>query len=96
MAEEENARKTLKKQPTWELIDKDLSGPELRRVFLWYMRGEGKAVLTDLQISLSPPEGDRRNTKKMESRYRSMRSAGTWTRRGRARTQSAAYGMGYA
>ncbi len=50
--QELNLKNQLTKQPTWERIPKDLSGPEKKQVFLWFMRGEGKGVLTELQLAL--------------------------------------------
>lgn len=74
---EENRQLDLKKRPTWEQLPKDLSGPDKKQVYLWYLRGEGKAVLTNVELALAPPREERENHKKMESRYRSMRSSGT-------------------
>ena len=41
----------LRKETPWTLLDKDMSGPAKEQVFLWYLRGEGRAVLTDLKVA---------------------------------------------
>ena len=48
---EANGKRHLRKEPLWTLVAKDLSGPEKKQVFLWFLKGEGRAVFTDLQVS---------------------------------------------
>jgi hypothetical protein len=73
---EANGRKMLRKEVPWTRIEKDLSGMDRKQVFLWYLKGEGKEVYTDLQMALAPDPAERVNEHKMLSRYSSMKKAG--------------------
>jgi len=75
--QERNDERKLNKQPVWDRIDKDLSGPNKKFVYLWYLRGEGRTVFTGMQVVLAPEVEERTNAKKVEARLSSLRRSGT-------------------
>jgi len=73
---EASARRVLRKEVPWTRVEKDLSGMDRKQVFLWYLKGEGREVFTDLQVALAPDQAERVNENEMLSRYSSMKKAG--------------------